>query len=56
MATTFILLCLYFLPTLAAAKSRRGSVFVLNLFLGWTVLGWVAAMFMAVRSKETSNA
>lgn len=37
----------YFLPTINA-KSRkhpnRSSIFLLNLFLGWTLVGWVAAL------------
>lgn len=40
----------YFLPTLIA--SMRGhhntaAIFVLNAFLGWTFLGWVAALIWA---------
>ena len=35
---------LYFLPTIVARNGdRAGLVFVLNLFLGWTLIGWVAA-------------
>lgn len=41
---------IYFLPDWVA-QSRghpdRGSIFVLNLFLGWTFLGWVAALIWA---------
>lgn len=51
-----LILALYFLPTIMAATGRRGSVFVLNLFLGWTLLGWVAALFMALRSREAAKA
>lgn len=52
----FVLFCmLYFVPTLAAARGRRGSVFVLNLFLGWTMLGWVLALVMAMRSRENEK-
>lgn len=43
---------LYFLPTLVAVKERRGSVFILNLFFGWTLLGWVIALWSAIRSRE----
>lgn len=51
-----IILLLYFIPTGIAHPSRRASVFVVNLFFGWTVLGWVIALFMAVRSKESGKA
>jgi len=41
---------LYFLPTLAArGKQCFGSVLVLNLFLGWTLVGWVVALAWAVK-------
>jgi len=38
---------LYFLPTLVAGTRRhhqRFAILVLNLFLGWTVLGWIGAL------------
>lgn len=41
-----ILLAIYFLPTLVALSRRHQSavaIFVLNLLLGWTVLGWIVA-------------
>lgn len=53
-----ILMLLYFLPAiLAEARGCKASnaICVLNLFLGWTILGWVAAMvwaFAAVTKKE----
>lgn len=49
-----MLTAMYFAPTMVAPRGRRGSVFVLNLFLGWTVLGWVLALFMAIRAKEVA--
>ncbi|MGY1709834.1 superinfection immunity protein [Geodermatophilus sp. SYSU D00758] len=47
-------LSLYFLPTIVALLRRapdRGTVVVLNLFLGWTFMGWVAALAIASRSR-----
>jgi hypothetical protein len=44
------LLGLYFLPSMVAAmRSHRQStaICMLNLFLGWTVLGWVGALVWA---------
>jgi hypothetical protein len=49
-----ILIALYFLPTIVAASRKvvnLGSVVVINLFLGWTLVGWVVALAMAVRTK-----
>jgi hypothetical protein len=46
---------IYFLPTVAAiavdCKIFR-SVFLVNLFFGWTVIGWVTAILMALRPEE----
>ena len=44
----------YFLPFVvgdARHVPHLGSIFVVNLLLGWTLIGWVAAMAMACRSK-----
>jgi len=43
--------CFYFLPSIVAFL--RGyknilSIFLLNVFLGWTVLGWVSALVWSV--------
>ena len=49
-----VTLCLYFLPTIVGFSRRvvnRGSVAVINVFLGWTVIGWVVALAMAVRTR-----
>jgi hypothetical protein len=52
-------LALYFLPAIVAGMRghhNSGSIFVLNLFLGWTFLGWIVALAMAcsqVRRIET---
>jgi hypothetical protein len=40
---------LYFLPTIVGRYKRNSrAIFVLNLFLGWTLLGWVAALVWAM--------
>ncbi len=56
LATYFILyLIIYFLPTLVAllfGSNRKGAVFVMNLFLGWTLIGWVLAFIWAVSPKQ----
>jgi hypothetical protein len=43
---------LYFLPTIVAfGRSKRDavSILLLNLFLGWTAIGWVIALVWAVK-------
>jgi hypothetical protein len=42
---------LYFAPTYAAARRahpNRVGIFLLNLLLGWTVIGWIAALLWAI--------
>ncbi len=37
----------YMLPAIAASlrgHHKVGSIFVVNLLLGWTIIGWVAAL------------
>ena len=44
----------YFLPTIIAAYRdipSVGPVVVVNLFLGWTLLGWVVALAMSVAGR-----
>lgn len=43
---------MYFLPTiLAFARNKRDvvGILLLNIFLGWTVIGWVVALVWAVK-------
>jgi len=52
--TGFVLLALvifmYFIPAFVARKKRSfGSVMVINLFLGWTIVGWVVALAWALK-------
>jgi apolipoprotein N-acyltransferase len=43
-------LAIYFLPLIIAISARRKNVmaiFVVNFFLGWTLIGWVVALAWA---------
>ena len=54
-----LFLAIYFLPTFVAVarkKVNEGAIFVLNLFLGWSLIGWVVALVWALSSPETSEA
>ncbi|MGH7934128.1 MAG: superinfection immunity protein [Candidatus Binataceae bacterium] len=45
----------YFLPTAAAINRHHPafhSVFILNLFFGWTIVGWFAALSWATRREQ----
>ena len=44
---------MYFLPSIIAlARSKRDllAIFLLNLFLGWSVIGWIVALVWAAKS------
>ena len=46
-----IALAFYFLPTIIANSRNvhsRGGILMLNLFLGWTFIGWVVALNWAL--------
>ena len=49
---TSLIIMLYFLPALIGS-SRKDAVGIclLNVFLGWTLIGWIAAFIWAI-SKE----
>ncbi len=45
-------LILYFLPSIIAlARNKRDTlaIFLLNLFLGWSVIGWIVALVWAAK-------
>ena len=44
---------MYFLPSVVAlARSKRDllAIFLLNLFLGWTLIGWIVALVWAAKA------
>lgn len=48
--TIIFLLILYFIPTYVAAKRRHRNstaILMLNLFTGWTVIGWIGCIIWA---------
>lgn len=50
-----LLLALYFIPTIVAASRNHPNgtpIAVLNIFLGWTFIGWVVALIWAVMAIE----
>lgn len=53
-----VLFSLYFTPTIVAvvrSVPNVGSVIVINVFLGWTFVGWVVALAMAARSTPARH-
>ena len=46
---------LYFLPTIVALMRERHdklSIFLLNFFLGWSVIGWIICLVWACKSER----
>jgi hypothetical protein len=46
-----VVIALYFLPSIVAYSRRslnKAPILVVNVFLGWTFIGWVVALAMAV--------
>jgi hypothetical protein len=51
-----MLLAFYFLPAILAwSKSDFWAIFALNLFLGWTLLGWVVALAWALKGRTEAS-
>lgn len=54
-----IALVIYFFPFIVACVRRhrnQTAIFVLNLFTGWTGLGWIAALVWACTANTESSA
>ena len=50
-----LFLLFYFLPFLVSnhrGHHQQWAIFVLNLFLGWTFIGWVVALVWAMTKVE----
>lgn len=53
-----LILALYFLPSIAATTRHRpglAPLFIVNLFLGWTLIGWVGCLAWAVSLQPVSR-
>lgn len=55
-----MVIALYFLPLIVAwlrGHHNKASIFLLNLFLGWTVIGWIVALIWsasAIKQKSST--
>jgi tryptophan-rich sensory protein len=48
----------YFIPTVVAfvrGRVNKGAIFCMNLFLGWSFIGWVVALIWAVKEPENGG-
>ncbi len=50
-----VLALIYFLPTIIAIcrKCNIGLTLLVNLFLGWTCIGWIVALVLALKGTES---
>jgi hypothetical protein len=58
MFAVVLALALYFLPAILADRRKRVDVLTLALFnacLGWTVLGWLLALYWALQPNPPKN-
>jgi Superinfection immunity protein len=50
-----VALAAYFVPTFVALTRRgaapTGTIVVVNIFLGWSVIGWIVALTLACRTR-----
>ncbi len=52
---TLLLVVLYFVPTMVALNvnhKNKLSVILLNIFLGWTIIGWVGALVWSAMKTQ----
>ena len=53
MLTLAFSVLLYFLPAIIGRHKRDAAgIFLINLLLGWTVIGWVIALIWACTSED----
>ena len=58
LAVLLVIVALYFLPVLVAVLRRHhqlAPIVVVNVFLGWTYVGWVIALAWAVSHLKSSD-
>ncbi|MGP0075216.1 MAG: superinfection immunity protein [Bryobacteraceae bacterium] len=51
-------IALYFLPTIIGAtrqKTNLVGIFLVNFFLGWSVIGWIIALVWAVSTERVDQ-
>src|SRR5207248_10362877 len=53
MLVFFVFIPLYFLPAILARKKEQFvAILLLNIFLGWTFIGWLGALIWAVSNQS----
>ncbi|WP_221227707.1 superinfection immunity protein [Rhodocyclus tenuis] len=58
LATIALLILVYFVPAIVAYRRghhQRNAIAILNLFLGWTLLGWVGALVWSATQVRSAS-
>ncbi len=58
MILILLVLPVYFVPSLIAFKRhhrQKTAIMILNIFLGWTFIGWVIALVWSVMKEKPSD-
>mgnify|MGYP001031528371 CR=1 FL=1 len=58
MELLYFFFILYFVPAFVAITRKVGnwgSAVVINVFLGWTIIGWAISLAMACASRPKGN-
>ena len=58
LALAIVVFALYFLPTIVAEyreHANSSAIFVLNILLGWTFIGWVIALVWAYTDNSKTK-
>ncbi|MDR3263092.1 MAG: superinfection immunity protein [Clostridiales bacterium] len=53
--TSVVALIVFLIPSIIAVKNRHRQVFwiiLLNILLGWTLIGWIIALIWALNSRR----
>lgn len=51
------LLLAYFIPSIIAFtknKDNKTTVLILNIFIGWSIIGWIVVLILALKQNPTS--
>lgn len=46
---------IYFIPSFIASKKNKHNkilIYIINFFLGWSLFGWFAALFLALKKDH----
>ena len=56
--SVIISILIYFIPTIVAIRRehlQKTAIILINIFLGWSFIGWVVALVWACMNPNTSN-